>query len=112
MKHSSQNPIRQPVLPGSSAVHCVIRATALWLVAVLTLGLLHAAHAEVLELDEFRYRRLLEHAEAAGFELKAERQIGNAGRYGFRRTSADSPGTNLHIDFNEDQYLIESLDSM
>jgi hypothetical protein len=90
----------------------LVAAAGLWLAALLTLGLLHAAHAEVLDLEEFRYRRLMEHAEAAGYELSAERQIGNAGRYGLIRTASDPSGTNLDLDFNEDQYLLESLDSM
>lgn len=82
------------------------------LAAVLTLSLLHTAHAEVLELEEFRYLQLMEHAEAAGYELDAERQINNAGRYDLLKTASDPSATNLHLDFNEDQYLLESLDSM
>ena len=90
----------------------LVAAAGLWLIAVLTLGLIHAAHAEVLDVEEFRYRRLMEHAEAAGYELSAERQIDNAGKFGFIRTASDPAGANLYLEFNEDQYLIESLDSM
>ena len=90
----------------------LISAIGVWLVAVLTLGLLHAAHAEVLELDEFRYRRLMEHAEAAGYELNAERQIGNASRYGLTTTASDLSGVNLDLDLTEDEYLLELSDSM
>jgi len=90
----------------------LVSAIGLWLVAVLTLGFLHAAHAEVLELDEFRYRRLMEHAEAAGYELSAEHQIGNASSYGLIKTTSEPSDTNLYLDFNEEQYLLESLDSM
>lgn len=90
----------------------LILAARLWLAAVLVPGLLPAVHAQALELDEFRYRRLIEHAEAAGYELNAERQIDNAGRYGLIQTVSDPSGANLYLDINDDQYLLESIDSM